>query len=136
VLPWVTFTDPEVAHVGHNETSAKAAGIAFEVVRYGLGHLDRAVAESAAEGFVKILVTPGSDSILGATIVSHNGGELIAQIALAMKYRLGLKKILSTVHAYPTMSEANKMAAGEWRRRHQPERLLAWVERYHRWRRR
>ncbi|MDQ4087387.1 MAG: FAD-dependent oxidoreductase [Pseudomonadota bacterium] len=136
VLPWVTFTDPELAHVGHNETSAAAAGVDFELVRYDLDHLDRAVAESANHGFVKLLVAPGSDRILGATIVAHNAGELIAPIALSMKYRLGLKKILGTVHAYPTMAEANRFAAGEWRKSHRPERLLAWIERYHRWRRR
>ena len=136
VLPWVTFTDPEVAHVGHNEDSATEAGIAHEVVRYGLGHFDRAVTETANKGFVKLLVVPGKDRILGATIVGHNGGELIAPIALAMKHDIGLKKLLGTVHAYPTMAEANKMAAGEWRKANQPERLLSLVESYHRWRRR
>lgn len=135
VLPWVTFTDPEVAHVGHNEESARAAQVQFEVVRYSLDHLDRAVTESSGRGFVKLLVEPGKDRILGATIVGHNAGELISPIALAMKHRIGLKKLLGTVHAYPTMAEANKMAAGEWRKTHKPERLLAWVERYHRWRR-
>ncbi|HEX8532790.1 MAG TPA: FAD-dependent oxidoreductase [Allosphingosinicella sp.] len=134
-LPWVTYTDPEVAHVGHNELSAREAGVAYEVVRYGLDHLDRAVAESANSGFVKILVQPGKDRILGATIVSAAAGELIAEITLAMKHRLGLNKILGTIHAYPTMAEANKYAAGEWKRAHKPERLLEWVELYHRWRR-
>ena len=127
---------PEVAHVGHNEDSATEAGIAHEVVRYGLDHLDRAVTDSANKGFVKLLVAPGKDRILGATIVGHNGGELIAPIALAMKHDIGLKKLLGTVHAYPTMAEANKMAAGEWRKANQPERLLSLVESYHRWRRR
>ena len=136
VLPWVTFTDPEVAHVGHNEDSARKAGIAFELVRHELTHLDRAVAENANDGFVKLLVRPGTDRILGATIVGHNAGELIATIALAMKYRIGLKRLLATVHAYPTMAEATKLAAGDWRREHAPERLLRWVELYHRWRRR
>ena len=135
VLPWVTFTDPEVAHVGHNEASARDAGIGYEIVRFDLGHLDRAVTESANDGFVKLLVPPGKDKILGATIVGHNAGELIAPIALAMKHNIGLKKLLGTVHAYPTMAEANKMAAGEWRRSHQPVRILDWIERYHRWRR-
>ena len=135
VLPWVTFTDPEVAHVGHNEASARAAGIAYEVVRHDLAHLDRAVAEGATEGFVKLLVRPRNDRILGATIVGHNAGETIAAIALAMKYRLGLNKLLATVHAYPTMAEAAKLAAGDWRRAHAPERLLRWAERYHGWRR-
>ena len=135
VLPWVTFTDPEAAHVGHNEGSAQAAGVAYEVVRYDLGHLDRALCEGAGRGFVKLLVAPGKDRILGASIVGHNAGETVAEIALAMKHGIGLKKLLGTVHAYPTMAEANKMAAGQWRKAHQPERLLGWVERYHAWRR-
>jgi pyruvate/2-oxoglutarate dehydrogenase complex dihydrolipoamide dehydrogenase (E3) component len=136
VLPWVTFTEPEAAHVGHNETSARAAGIAHEVVRYELGHHDRAVTESASRGFVKILVAPGKDRILGASIIGHNAGELVAEIALAMKHRIGLRKLLGTVHAYPTMTEAAKLAAGQWRRAHQPERLLGWIELYHAWQRR
>jgi pyruvate/2-oxoglutarate dehydrogenase complex dihydrolipoamide dehydrogenase (E3) component/uncharacterized membrane protein YdjX (TVP38/TMEM64 family) len=135
VLPWVTYTDPEVAHVGHNELSAREAGIAYETVRYDLAHLDRAVAEGARTGFVKLLVAPGKDKILGATIVGASAGELLAEITLAMKHGLGLNKILGTIHAYPTMAEANKYAAGEWKKAHKPERLLAWVERYHRWRR-
>ena len=136
VLPWVTFTDPEIAHVGHNEDSARAAGIACEPVRYELAHLDRALAEGAGEGFVKLLVEPGKDRILGATIVGHNAGETIAEIALAMKHKIGLNKLLGTIHAYPTMAEANKMAAGAWRKAHAPERLLRWAGLYHRWRRR
>jgi len=136
VLPWVTYTDPEVAHVGHNELSAGEAGVAFELVRYDLTHLDRAVAEGARTGFVKLLVVPGKDKILGATIVGMAAGELLAEITLAMKHGIGLNKILGTIHAYPTMAEANKYAAGEWKKAHKPERLLALVERYHRWRRR
>ena len=136
VIPWTTFTDPEVAHVGHTVATATAAGIAYEVVRYDLGHLDRAVAEGANRGFVKLLVKPGKDTVLGVTIVAAQAGELLAEFVLAMKHGLGLGKILGTIHAYPTMAEANKYAAGEWRKTHQPERLLRWVERYHRWRRR
>ncbi|HEX9965979.1 MAG TPA: FAD-dependent oxidoreductase [Allosphingosinicella sp.] len=135
VLPWVTFTDPEVAHVGHNEISAREAGIEYEVVRYDLSHLDRALAEGANRGFVKLLVVPGKDRLLGATIVAAGAGELVAELVLAMKHGLGLNKILGTIHAYPTLAEANKYAAGEWKKAHKPERLLAWVERYHRWRR-
>jgi pyruvate/2-oxoglutarate dehydrogenase complex dihydrolipoamide dehydrogenase (E3) component len=135
-LPWVTFTDPEIAHVGHNEASAREAGIAFELVRYDLAHLDRAVAEGARRGFVKLLVAPGRDRILGATIAAAGAGEMIAEIVLAIRHKLGLGKILATIHAYPTMAEANKYAAGEWRRAHQPERLLRLAELYHRWRRR
>ena len=135
VIPWVTFTDPEVAHVGHNELSAAAENIPFEVTRYPLHHLDRAVAEGAREGFVKLLTVPGKDRILGATIVGAGAGETVAEIALAMRHGLGLKKVLGTVHAYPTMAEANKYAAGEWRKAHQPERLLRWAEKWHAWRR-
>ena len=134
-LPWVTFTDPEVAHIGHNEQSARAAGVAFEIVRYDLSHLDRAVAEGARDGFVKLLVQPGKDRILGATIVAAGAGEMLAEVALAMRHGLGLGKILSTIHAYPTMAEANKYAAGEYRKAHKPEWALALAERWHRRRR-
>jgi pyruvate/2-oxoglutarate dehydrogenase complex dihydrolipoamide dehydrogenase (E3) component/uncharacterized membrane protein YdjX (TVP38/TMEM64 family) len=135
VLPWVTYTDPEVAHVGLTEEMAKAQETPYEIVRYELGHLDRAVAESANSGFVKLLVQPGKDRILGATIVAHNAGETIAEYVLAMKHGLGLNKVLGTIHAYPTMAEANKYAAGEWKKAHKPERALRWLERYHAWRR-
>ncbi|MGQ0560097.1 MAG: FAD-dependent oxidoreductase [Sphingosinicella sp.] len=136
VLPRVTFTDPELAQVGHHENSARAAGIAFETVRYDLAGLDRAVTESEARGFVKLLVEPNRDRILGATILGHNAGETIALVALAIKHGIGLNRLLSTVFAYPTMAEAVKMAAGQWRRDHAPQRLLGWAERWHRWRRR
>ena len=135
VLPWVTFLDPEVAHVGLTEATAAKAGIAFEIVRYDLGHLDRALTDGAAKGFVKLLVVPGKDRILGVTICAAHAGEMIAEYVLAMKHKLGLNKVLATIHAYPTMAEANKYAAGEWKKAHKPERLLALVERYHRWRR-
>ena len=134
VIPWCTFTDPEVAHVGHTVATATSADIAYEIVRYDLGHLDRAVAEGANCGFVSVLVAPGKDKILGVTIVAAQAGELLAEFVLAMKHGLGLNKILGTIHAYPTMAEANKYAAGEWKKANQPERLLKWVERYHRWR--
>jgi pyruvate/2-oxoglutarate dehydrogenase complex dihydrolipoamide dehydrogenase (E3) component len=135
VLPWVTYTDPEIAHVGLTEAMAEEQSTDFEVVRYDLGHLDRALTESAAKGFVKLLVQPGKDRILGATIVAHNAGEMIAEYVLAMKHGLGLNKVLGTIHAYPTMAEANKYAAGEWKKAHKPERALRWLERYHSWRR-
>jgi len=134
VIPWTTFTDPEVAHVGHTVATATAADIAHEIVRYDLGHLDRAVADGVNKGFVTVLVPPGKDKILGVTIVAAHAGELLAEFVLAMKHGLGLNKILGTIHSYPTMAEANKYAAGEWKKANQPERLLKWVERYHRWR--
>ena len=131
VVPRVTYTDPEVAHVGLTEAEAKEQETPFETVRYDLGHLDRAVTEGANRGFVKLLVQPGKDRILGATIVAHNAGEMLAEVVLAMKHRIGLDKLLGIIHAYPTMAEANKYAAGEWKKAHKPERALRWLERYH-----
>lgn len=135
VIPWTTFIDPEIARVGLSEEEAKAQGVAYEVTRYDLSHLDRAIAESARTGFVKVLTVPGKDRILGVTIVGDHAGELLAEYVLAMKHGLGLNKILGTIHTYPTMSEANKYAAGEWKKARKPEKLLGWVERYHDWRR-
>jgi len=135
VIPWATFTDPEVARVGLNEQDALAQGVAFEVTRYGIDDLDRAIADSEAQGFVKVLTVPGKDRILGVTIVGTHAGDLLAEFVLAMKHGLGLNKILGTIHTYPTLSEANKYAAGEWKRAHQPHALLAWVRKYHDWKR-
>jgi pyruvate/2-oxoglutarate dehydrogenase complex dihydrolipoamide dehydrogenase (E3) component/uncharacterized membrane protein YdjX (TVP38/TMEM64 family) len=135
VIPWATFTDPEVARVGLSEAEAKDKGIPYEVTRYGIDDLDRAIADGSAHGFVKVLTVPGKDRILGVTIVGEHAGDLIAEFVLAMKHGLGLNKILGTIHIYPTLAEANKYAAGEWRRSHVNPRLLAWVERYHAWRR-
>ena len=133
VVPWTTFTAPEVAHVGVNEQEAKAQGIACEVTRFDLADLDRAIADGAAHGFVKVLTVPGKDRILGVTIVAEHAGELLAEYVRAMRHRLGLNKILATIHTYPTLAEANKYAAGEWKRAHAPQRLLRWVGRYHAW---
>lgn len=135
VIPWTTFTDPEVARVGLNEQEARAQGIEFETTIYPLHELDRAIAESETEGFVKVLTPPKGDRILGVTIVGIHAGELLAEYVLAMKHGLGLNKILGTIHSYPTMSEANKYAAGEWRKRHAPASLLRIAQAYHRWRR-
>ncbi len=135
VIPWATFIDPEVARVGLNEQEAKEKGIAVEVTKYGIDDLDRAIADSAAHGFVKVLTEPGKDRILGVTIVGAHAGDLLAEYVLAMRHGLGLNKILGTIHTYPTMAEANKYAAGEWKRSHQPARLLEWVAKYHAWRR-
>jgi pyruvate/2-oxoglutarate dehydrogenase complex dihydrolipoamide dehydrogenase (E3) component len=121
--------------VGLNEQDAKAQGMAYEVTKYGIDDLDRAIADSAAEGFVKVLTVPGKDKILGVTIVGSRAAELLAEYVLAMKHGLGLNKILGTIHTYPTFSEANKYAAGEWKRAHQPTQLLAFVKRFHDWRR-
>ena len=134
VIPWTTFIDPEVARVGLNKQEAKEKGIAVEVTRYELDDLDRAIADGAAHGFVKVLTEPGKDRILGVTIVGEHGGDLMAEFVLAMKHGLGLNKILGTIHAYPTWAEANKYAAGEWKRAHAPQRVLVWLEKYHAWR--
>lgn len=134
-VPRTTFTDPEIAQVGVNEQEAREQGMKFEVTRYALDELDRAITDSAEQGFVKVLTAPGKDRILGVTIVGEHAGDLLAEYVLAMRHGLGLNKILATVHAYPTLSEANKYAAGEWKRAHAPQRLLAGVERYHAWKR-
>lgn len=135
-LPWCTYTEPNVAHVGHNETSAQAAGIEYEITIYELAGHDRAVAESAAVGRVKLLTVPGKDRILGVSIVGEAAGEWIGEYVLAMRHGLGVNKILSTIHAYPTMAEANKFAAGEWKTTHAPAWVFPWLARFHAWRRR
>ncbi len=135
VIPWATFIEPEVARVGLNELEAKEKGIAYEVTTYGIDDLDRAIADSVAHGFIKVLTVPGKDKILGVTLVGEHAGDLIAEYVLAMKQGIGLNKILGTIHIYPTLAEANKFVAGNWKRAHAPEKLLAWVERFHAWRR-
>jgi len=134
VIPRATFTDPEVARVGLSETEAREQGIAYELTRYGIDELDRAIADGTAHGFVKVLTVPGKDRILGVTLVGEHAGDLLAEYVLAIKHGLGLNKILGTIHTYPTLSEANRHAAGEWKRAHAPQRLLRWVEKYHAWR--
>jgi len=135
VVPAATYVDPEVARVGLNEQEAKAKGIAYEVTRYGLDDLDRAIADSEAHGFVKVLTPVGKDTILGVTIVGSHAGELLAEWTLAMKHGLGLGKIMGTIHAYPTWAESAKYAAGEYRKARQPLALLAWLQKFHAWRR-
>ncbi len=135
VIPWATFTEPEVARVGLNEQEAIAAGVPYEISRYELDDLDRAIADGEAHGFVKVLTVPGKDKILGVTIVGDHAGDLIAEYVMAMKHGLGMNKILGTIHIYPTLAEANKFAAGVWKKAHTPERLLKWVAKYHAWQR-
>lgn len=135
VIPWCTFTDPEVAQVGLNEKAAKEKGIPYEVTRYGIDDLDRAIADSEDHGVVKILTEPGKDKILGVTIMGYHAGDLMAEYVLAMKHGLGLNKILGTIHIYPTMAEANKFAAGNWKKAHAPEGLLKLIQKFHSWRR-
>ena len=134
VVPWATFIEPEVARVGLNEQDAIEKGIDYELTRYGIDDLDRAIADDTARGFVKVLTVPGKDKILGVNIVGEHAADLLAEFVLAMKHGLGLNKILGTIHIYPTLAEANKYAAGEWKRAHAPKKLLAWVGRFHSWR--
>ena len=131
VIPWTTFTDPEVARVGLNEQDAKRQGVAVEVTRFDLDDLDRALADEEGRGFVKVLTPPGKDKILGATIVGHHAGDLMAEFILAMKWGLGLKKLMGTIHIYPTLTEATKFTASTWRKKHAPEGVLEWVGRFH-----
>jgi pyruvate/2-oxoglutarate dehydrogenase complex dihydrolipoamide dehydrogenase (E3) component/uncharacterized membrane protein YdjX (TVP38/TMEM64 family) len=135
VIPWATFVEPEVARVGLNELDAKERGIAHEITVYGMDDLDRAITDGEAHGFVKVLTVPGKDRILGVTIVGEHAGDLIAEYVLAMRHGIGLNKILGTIHIYPTLAEANKYAAGAWKRAHAPQKLLEWVGRFHAWRR-
>ncbi|MCX0429369.1 FAD-dependent oxidoreductase [Aeromonas veronii] len=135
VIPAATYTTPEIARVGLNRKEAEAQGIPFEATRFELAELDRAIADGERHGFVEVLTVPGKDTILGATIVGTHAGERIAEFVLAMRHHLGLGKILGTIHAYPTLMEGNKYVAGEWKRAHQPTRVLALLARYHRWRR-
>lgn len=135
VIPWVTFIDPEVARVGINEQEAIDKGIDYEITRFEFEELDRAITDSAAKGFIKVITPTGKDKILGVTVVSEHAGDLIAEFVLAMKHGLGLNKILGTIHSYPTWAEGNKYAAGEWKRAHAPETVLSWLEKYHTWRR-
>jgi len=135
VVPWATFTDPEVARVGLSEQEAKEQEIKYDLTRYGIDDLDRAIADGEAHGFVKVLTAPGSDRILGATIVGYHAGELLTEFVLAMTHGLGLKKIAATTHIYPTLSEANRFTANAWRSARIPTKLLPWAERFFRWRR-
>ncbi len=135
VIPWATFVDPEAARVGLNEIEAKERAIPCEVTVYGIAELDRAIADGEAQGFVKVLTVPGKDQILGVTIVGEHAGDLIAEYVLAMRHGIGLNQILGTIHIYPTLAEANKYAAGAWKKAHAPQKLLEWVERFHAWRR-
>jgi len=135
VIPWTTFIDPEVARVGINEQEAIEKGIDYEITRFEFEELDRAITESANNGFIKVITPKGKDKILGVTVVSEHAGDLIAEFVLAMKHGLGLNKILGTIHSYPTWAEGNKYAAGEWKRAHAPEKVLNMLEKYHAWRR-
>ncbi len=134
VIPWATFVEPEVARVGINESEARERNIAHEVTVYGIDDLDRAIADGEAHGFIKVLTVPGKDRILGVTIVGEHAGDLIAEYVLAMRQGIGLNRILGTIHIYPTLAEANKYVAGNWKKAHAPQKLLAWVARFHAWR--
>jgi pyruvate/2-oxoglutarate dehydrogenase complex dihydrolipoamide dehydrogenase (E3) component len=133
IIPWATFTDPEVARVGLNEKEAKEQNIPHEVTKYNIDDLDRAIADSEARGFVKILTKPKKDKILGVTIVGTHAGDLIAEYILAMKNNIGLNKILNTIHIYPTLTEANKYAAGEWKRAHLSKFVMVFLKKFNQW---
>ncbi len=135
VIPWATFTDPEVARVGLSEQEARDMNVAYEVTTFGIDDLDRAIADEEAHGLVKVLTVPRKDRILGVTIAGEHAGDLIAEFVLAMRQGIGLNKLLGTIHVYPTLAEANKYVAGEWKRAHAPERVLRWLQRFHAWRR-
>ena len=135
VIPWATYTDPEVARVGLSEKEARQKNIPYELTTYGIDDLDRAITDSEDRGLVKVLTVPGKDKILGAAIVCAHASDLIVEFVVAMTHGIGLNKILGTIHIYPTMAEANKFAAGNWKKAHKPEKLLQWVEKFHRWRR-
>jgi pyruvate/2-oxoglutarate dehydrogenase complex dihydrolipoamide dehydrogenase (E3) component len=133
VIPWATFTDPEVARVGLNETEAKEKKIPYEVAIYNLDDLDRAIADGEAEGYVKVLTRPGTDRILGATIAGEHAGDILAEFVLAMRHNVGLNKILGTIHTYPTLSEANKYVAGVWKRSHVTRGQMAFAKAFNDW---
>ena len=133
VIPWATFTEPEVARVGLNELDAKEKNIPYEVTTFDLEELDRAIADGEAHGVVKVLTVPGKDKILGVTIAGEHAGDLIAEYVLAMRHGIGLNKILGTIHIYPTLAEANKYAAGQWKQAHKPEAALRVLEKFHAW---
>ena len=135
VIPWATFTDPEVARVGLNELEAKERNVPYEVSVYGIDDLDRAIADEDAHGLVKVLTVPGKDRILGVTIAGEHAGDLIAEFVAAMRHGFGLNKILGTIHIYPTLAEANKYVAGVWKRAHVSPWQLRMVEKFHVWRR-
>jgi pyruvate/2-oxoglutarate dehydrogenase complex dihydrolipoamide dehydrogenase (E3) component len=116
VMPWVTYTDPEIAHVGLYESQAQAQGIDTNTIKIPFTSVDRALADGEPEGFVKILHPRGSDKILGATIVARHAGEMISEITLAMVAKQGLSALSGVIHPYPTQAEAIKKAADAYRR--------------------
>jgi len=118
VIPWTTFTEPEVARVGLNEQEAKEKNVAHEVTVYGIDDLDRAIADEEAHGFVKVLTAPGTDRILGVTVAGAHAGDLLAEYVLAMKNGIGLNKILGTIHTYPTMAEGQQVRRRRLEARH------------------
>jgi len=135
VIPWATFTDPEIARVGLNEKEAKQKSIDYELTTYGIDDLDRAIADNEDHGLVKVLTVPGKDKILGVTIVGAHASDIIVEFVTAMKYNLGLNKILGTIHIYPTLAESNKYVAGNWKKNHAPQRVLGMLQKFHAWRR-
>ncbi len=116
LIPWATYTSPELAHVGLTEHEARTAGIPYDSITVPTAELDRAVLDGDAEGFLRVLIRKRTDAILGATLVSEHAGDMIGEIALAMTARLGLGVISRTVHPYPTQAEVIRKAADAWQR--------------------
>jgi pyruvate/2-oxoglutarate dehydrogenase complex dihydrolipoamide dehydrogenase (E3) component/uncharacterized membrane protein YdjX (TVP38/TMEM64 family) len=134
VIPWSTFVDPEVARVGLNEKEAIEKGIPYQVSQFDIGDLDRAIADGDDHGFIKVLTVPGKDKILGVTIVGEHAGDLIAEYVMALKYGIGMNKVLGTIHIYPTLAESNKYVAGVWKKKNSPKKLLEWAKKFHNYR--
>jgi pyruvate/2-oxoglutarate dehydrogenase complex dihydrolipoamide dehydrogenase (E3) component len=131
IIPWATFTDPEIARVGLNEQDAKIQNINYEVTKYDISDLDRAITDSKNKGFIKVLTVPGKDKVLGVTIVGEHAGDTIAEYVLAIKNNIGLNKILGTIHIYPTLAEANKFVAGVWKRKNTPKFIFKFLKFFH-----
>jgi len=117
VIPWCTYTSPELAQVGLTEADATARGVASDVVQLDFGHLDRAVLDGKTTGLLKVVLARGTDRILGATLVATHAGEMIGEVTLAMTNGLGLSAIGRTIHPYPTQAEVFRKAADQWRKR-------------------
>jgi pyruvate/2-oxoglutarate dehydrogenase complex dihydrolipoamide dehydrogenase (E3) component len=116
VIPWCTYTDPEIAHVGLSDADAKAKGLEVDTFSYKLDEVDRAILDSEEEGLLQVHVRKGTDKILGATLVAAHAGEMISELTLAIKENLGLKALAGTIHPYPTQAEVIKKVANAWRK--------------------
>lgn len=135
-MPWCTFTEPEIAHVGMYEKDAKAKGIEVETYTYKLDEVDRAILDGEEDGFARVHIQKGTDKLLGATIVAAHAGDMISEFSVAMKAGAGAKTIAGTIHPYPTQAEVNKKVINLWRKAHFSQgtkniltKLFAWMRR-------